>query len=91
MLSLEGNRLNIYSEDPDTGKILNNHEDYIQKKTNEFFGKKLKFELKQNCSATSKAATSLSKPKAQEKNSVSSTDNPLVDSIINLLGGEEIR
>ncbi len=91
LLSLEGNRLFIFSDNPDGDKILSNHEEYFQKKTNEFFGKKLKLELKQNDTSAFGAANSTSKRKTNEKKSINPANDPIIDSIVNLLGGEEIQ
>ena len=91
LLSLEGNRLFIFSDNPDGDKILSNHEEYFQKKTNEIFGKKLKLELKQSDTSAFGASNSTSKRKTSEKKSINPAKDPIIDSIVNLLGGEEIQ
>lgn len=91
LLSLEGNKLIISSPDPDGNRILSNHEEYIQKKTNEFFGKKLKFEIKQNVNSMLGTVIQPSKNIATEKKPIITTNDPITDSIINLLGGQELQ
>jgi len=90
LLSLEGNKLNILSEDPHGKDILIGQEDYIQKKTLEFFGKKLSFKFSLQEDKSQKSAT-YSSEKGEKSLSIPNREKtPTVEGIISMLGGEEI-
>ncbi len=85
-LNLEGNKLNLSVEDSHYGDIIRNNQNYIAKKTQEFFGKKLVF----NCSGNSPAHTESGMKQSQSAASAEDEKDPYVKAIIEELGGEEI-
>lgn len=89
LVKLEGNKLVIHSKDPHAESIINDQDDYIQKKTAEFFGKRLsfKFLISENQSGN------LMAPEAKKgmRNANSNNEkSPTEEFIISILGGEEI-
>ncbi len=89
-LNLEGNKINISFDDPHVKDVLIGQEDYIQKKTLEFFGKKLSFKF----SLIEDKAVKIANKSAEKGEKVTSQSirekTPTVENIISLLGGEEI-
>jgi DNA polymerase III subunit gamma/tau len=90
LLNLEGNEINIYSEDSHGKDIISRNQDYLAKKSQEYFGKKLKFCLKDSA----KIDPNIIQNMQIENNSETkqhADDDPYIDAIINELGGEEVR
>jgi DNA polymerase-3 subunit gamma/tau len=52
LLSLEGNKLNIYSDNPESKEVVKFNLDYISQKTLEFFGKKMTFHFSDESKST---------------------------------------
>ena len=87
-ISLEGNKLNVSGVDENGKFLLQKYQDYLSKKAIESFGKKIFFQF--------------TEPKIIEKNQsdkkpsvvskkTSQNNNPLVDAIINELGGQKLE
>jgi hypothetical protein len=84
LISLTGNKLKFNTDDEQNKKLFEMNENYIEKKSEEFFGKRLKF----NCSeekATIKSAKSDPSTKLQ------TSKDPFEQVILNELGGEKIQ
>ena len=86
-LTLEGNRLNISVEDLHYGNVINSNQEYIAKKTEEYFGKKLIFSCRDNSQNYSGSISD----SPQDKISAADDKDPYAKAIIEELGGEEIR
>ncbi len=89
LLGLEGNRLQIYSNDLHGKNILDSHQDYINKKTQEYFGKKITFQFSENSEKVSSVTDQASKTEIAGKNE--KITDPYVNAIVNELGGQEIQ
>ena len=84
LISLSGNKLRFSTNDEQDKKLFEMHENYIEKKSEEFFGKRLKF----NWSTEEvKIKPAESKPSAEFKSSA----DPFEEVILNELGGEKIK
>ncbi len=97
LLDLNGNKLQAVLNDPDGIKSFNLHKDYFDKKTQEFFGRKIYLNLTNNNSSSPKTKTiqpSITKPsndnKPKNKKEIISSDDPVINAIINELGGKEL-
>ncbi len=90
LLGLEGNKLKIRSNDSHGKDIINHHQDYIAKKTQEFFGKKMIFHLDENQINVSSEKKPLKDQKTDDGSTNGTNRNPFADAIVNELGGEEI-
>jgi DNA polymerase-3 subunit gamma/tau len=91
-MNLEGNKLKVSGADENGKYILKRNQDYINKKVMDAFGRKLNLQFLD----TSESLESETKS-SNEKNSAnkpvkkeSKTNDPLIDAIINELGGQEI-
>ena len=90
LLNLEGNEINIYSEDSHGKDIISRNQNYLAKKSQEYFGKKLKFCLKDSA----KIDPNMIQNTQIEDNSEmkqQADDDPYINAIINELGGEEVK
>lgn len=85
--SFSGNVLNLEITDTENRNIFNMHSKYIENKSEQFFGKRLKFKIEEK---NNDAAADKEKTKMKKSKSGSSTD-PYEDIIINELGGEKIE
>lgn len=87
-INIHGNTLNVSGADESGKFLLSQNQDYINKKVMDAFGKKLsiKFADKSESSKEENSAKEQSSTAAKTKKS----DNPLIDAIINELGGQEI-
>lgn len=84
LISLSGNKLRFSTYDEQDKKLFEMHENYIEKKSEEFFGRRLKF----NWSTEEvKIKTAEPKPSAKFK----SSSDPFEEVILNELGGEKIQ
>ncbi len=97
LLNLNGNKLQASLNDPDGIKSFDLHKDYIDKKTQEFFGRKILLNLtKQNPTAqkVKKEQTSSNKDlhadKQNKKEIEIASDDPVINAIVNELGGKEL-
>ena len=93
-VSLEGNQLFISSTDSHVKDLLKTYGDYFSKKSNDYFGKRIKFNYKESetKSNANKEKIITEKSDSFEKNNSKLGENdPYVSAIINELGGEEIR
>jgi len=91
-MNLEGNKLKISGADEDGKYILMRNQDYINKKVIAAFGRKLNLQFS-DPSKSPVSETKLSSEASSIKSSVkkeSKTNDPLIDAIINELGGQEI-
>jgi DNA polymerase-3 subunit gamma/tau len=86
-INLEGNKLNVFSEDPFGKDTLKGNEEYLSKKTEAYFGKKLIF------SYTSQNQSKANNDAAKQINStnVADEEDPIIKAIIENLGGEELK
>ena len=89
LLNIEGNEINIYSEDSHGKDIINRNRDYLAKKSLEFFGKKLTFHIKDRAKIDPQEIidTKLNNNIPEQK----SDGDPYINAIINDLGGEEVK
>jgi hypothetical protein len=89
--SVDGNIVNISIDDTQNQKVFNLHEKYIEKKTEEYFGKKLRFTImkkgKLRFAQKNKQILTTSSS-VLEKREIS---DPYEDIIINELDGEKIE
>ena len=90
LLELNGSQLKIYSEDSHGKDIVSRHQDYIAKKTMEYFGKKISFQFSDSPGNSSADTSKPSKEIINHGKGVQEED-PYVSAIINELGGEEIK
>jgi len=84
LISLSGNRLRFSTNDEQDKKLFEMHANYIEKKSEEFFGKRLKFNWS---SEDVKIKKTESKPSAK----FGSSADPFEEVILNELGGEKIQ
>ena len=89
LINLEGDMLNIFSNDPHAKETLKLNEDYILKKAREHFGKKITFHINENGAHSARIHDSHQESLDKEKNE--KINDPYIDAIVNELGGEEIR
>lgn len=89
--NLEGNKINIYSDDSHAKETLKLNEDYITKKAREYFGKKIVFQITENDIPSIPKPTTNKKSIQNVKEEKFKENDPYIDAIINELGGEEIR
>ncbi len=90
-LELNGNKLKIYSEDYHGKDIINRHQEYLAKKTLEFFGKKISFQFSSTPIEHSAKSSKHLIEKFNTPKSFGQQEDPYINAIINELGGEEIR
>ena len=88
LLNLEGNKLNVFSDDSNAKETLKLNEDYITKKAHEHFGRKIIFQITENDIPAVKKSVVKQK---SEKNDNPEEKDPYISAIINDLGGEEIN
>ena len=88
LLGLEGNKLKIYSEDSHFKDIIARQQDYIAKKTQEHFGKKISFQFSENQNSDEAISYNESSSNSEEK--ADKKNDPYVNAIMNELGGEEV-
>jgi DNA polymerase-3 subunit gamma/tau len=84
LISLAGNKLLFSGTDEQDKKLFEMHENYIEKKSEEFFGKRLKFNW-------SKAKTEIQSSESTPSSKLQTTKDPFEEVIINELGGEKIQ
>lgn len=87
-VSLEGNKLNVSGVDENGKFLLKKHQDYLSKKALESFGIKILFQFTESTGIEEKQL--VKKPSANSKKT-SQNNNPLINAIINELGGQEIN
>ncbi len=97
LLNLNGNKLLAALNDPDGIKSFDLHRDYIDKKAQEFFGRKISLNLTNQNSSSQKTKNIQpalnNNPQNNEHKSKSekiSSDDPIVNAIMNELGGKEL-
>ena len=83
--NFNGNRLELELSDSHAVALIDQHKDYLAKKTLEYFGKRIDFTIK-SYESTKGAEKKLRISKAKEEES-----DPYVQAIISELGGEKIR
>ncbi|MCL5028328.1 MAG: DNA polymerase III subunit gamma/tau [Bacteroidetes bacterium] len=93
LVGLEGNKLSVRCSDQHSKDIVNRNQDYISKKTLEYYGKKMSFnfadnQIKNEVELKSVTDNSLKAKSGNEKKDV--PQNSFADAVINELGGEEI-
>ncbi len=94
--SLNGNKLTAYLNDEEGKKSFNLHKDYMEKKTLEFFGRKLFINFSKSNSTSSKKENEMPSEaapleiKKTKKQKVSASEEPIVNAIINELSGKEL-
>ncbi len=89
LINLEGNKLNLSGVDEHGKFLLTQHQEYISKKIMDVFGKKLNLQF----SSVGNSPEVESQPRNDEKLSkkANKANDPLIDAIINELGGQEIE
>jgi DNA polymerase III subunit gamma/tau len=88
-INLEGNKLSVYCNDSHTKDTLNFNKDYMLKKANEYFGKRILFQI---CDTDSSQIKEIDKePAISEPTPTNSENDPYISAIVNELGGEEIN
>ena len=93
-VSLEGNQLFISSTDSHVKDLLKTYGDYFSKKSNDYFGKRIKFNYKESetkINANKEKIITEKSDSFEKNNSKLGENDPYVSAIINELGGEEIR
>ncbi|MGD1006349.1 MAG: DNA polymerase III subunit gamma/tau [Ignavibacteriaceae bacterium] len=90
LLSLEGNKLNIYSDNPESKEVVKFNLDYISQKTLEFFGKKMTFHFSDESKSTGIDLPVIPSSVKAPDEKKESTGDSYIDAIINELGGEEV-
>jgi DNA polymerase-3 subunit gamma/tau len=84
LISLAGNKLLFSATNEQDKKLFEIHENYIEKKSEEFFGKRLKFNW-------SKAKNKVQSSGSIPSDKLQTTTDPFEEVIINELGGEKIQ
>jgi DNA polymerase-3 subunit gamma/tau len=84
LISLAGNKLLFSATNEQDKKLFEIHENYIEKKSEEFFGKRLKFNW-------SKAKNKVQSAGSIPSDKLQNTTDPFEEVIINELGGEKIQ
>ena len=84
LISLSGNRLQFSTNDEQNRKLFEMHENYIEKKSEEFFGKRIKFNW-----STEKAEITNTHRKTASKSKFSA--DSLEEVILNEFGGQKIQ
>ncbi len=90
LINLEGNDLNIFSEDSHGKDIIRRNQDYLAKKSMEYFGKRIIFHLKDGAKIDPNIMLDTQKIEKNETKP-QSDDDPYINAIINELGGEEVK
>jgi DNA polymerase III subunit gamma/tau len=88
-MNLAGNKLSVSGADEDGRYILMRHQDYINKKVMDVFGKKLLLQFSDNVDSPEPEVHTKGKEKSSIK--TSNTKDPLIDAIISELGGQKIE
>ncbi len=88
LVGIDGNKLKIYSEDSHFKDIIDRQQDYIAKKTQEYFGKKIFFQFSQDSTSDETVSSSVSDNNSKEENNENS--DPYVNAILTELSGEEM-
>ncbi len=89
VLNFEGNKLDIGGIDADGKFLMKSHKDYIEKTAMSYFGKKLQF----NFTETKPKIVTIKKEKTKTPTQIipQEENSPIVNKIINELGGQEIK
>jgi DNA polymerase-3 subunit gamma/tau len=90
LLSLEGNKISIYSNNIESKEIVKFNSDYISQKTLEFFGKKMVLQFSDDPGGVEISTHQISNPIKKESEQNESYNDPYIENIINELGGEEL-
>jgi DNA polymerase III subunit gamma/tau len=85
--NFEGNKLNVSIPDKDGNLSLKFHEDYLNKKCFDFFGKKIVLNITLDETNGNEKTEPITTNDTQKKNEA----DPLVHAIVNELGAEEIK
>ncbi len=92
-LALKGNKIDVTSGDEHLGDLLKTHENYFSAKSLEILGKKLSFifvKMASESKEKEEVSTTENKPPEPSKRANAEND-PFISTIINELGGQEIR
>jgi DNA polymerase-3 subunit gamma/tau len=84
LISLSGNKLRFSTNDEQDKKLFEMHENYIEKKSEEFFGKRLKFNW-------STEEVKIKTAQSNRSAKFNSSSDPFEEVILNELGGEKIQ
>ncbi len=93
LVGLEGNKLSILCEDQHSKDIVKNNQEYISKKTLEYYGKKMSFNFSDHKSQYEVEEKNLSTKELKKQNikhKKEEVQNSFADEIVKELGGEEI-
>ncbi len=93
-LHFSGNKLHIKLENPDDTQIISEYKVYLDKKTQEVFGKKIDFNFsggEQQESFENVQATSPGADNSAGQAAAATDDDPLINAVIKELGGREIK
>ncbi|OGU36959.1 MAG: DNA polymerase III, subunit gamma and tau [Ignavibacteria bacterium RIFOXYB2_FULL_35_12] len=92
-MNLEGNKLKVSGVDENGKYILKRNQDYINKKVMDVFGRKLNLQFSDVLESAEPEVQSSSAENTNKKQSKKDikTKDPLIDAIINELGGQEIE
>ncbi len=88
-VNLHGNNLQIGGADEYGKSLLTQHKDYIGKKVMDVFGRKLNFQFSTESNSTLPDVKTSITEKPSKKSS--KNNDPLIDAIINELGGQELE
>jgi DNA polymerase-3 subunit gamma/tau len=91
LLSLDGNKINIYSNNVGSKDVIKFNRDYISQKTLEYFGRKMVFFFNDEPGDIVIDTPSLSQPANEPEDKKNSSGDLYIDNIINELGGEELQ
>ncbi len=87
-LEIDGNKLKIYSGDIHFKEIIARQQEYIARKTEEHFGRKISFQFSHEL--PSGDAASFSQTSSTSEVEIGRDGDPYVNAILNELGGEEV-
>lgn len=90
LLNIEGNKINIYCDNPEIKEVIKFNLDYISQKTLDFFGKKMAFHFSDEPKNTEIAPPVVPPSKKAPDEKKESNGDPYIDAIMNELSGEEL-
>jgi DNA polymerase-3 subunit gamma/tau len=90
LVSLDGKKINIYSDSTESREIVKFNTEYLSQKTLEFFGKKMTLQFSNDPGDVEISTPQISNPVKEESKQKEVCNDPYIENIINELGGEEL-